>query len=210
MGGELRLGFRSGIRALLCPAGAAFARLTCLRSPRGSGGLVCRKSGKPAQGFKSRAVLAVAVGFVPEAVTAVPAPGQVDEYVVDDVGRLLAGTELVQLEAVVFRPEIGGDGPARSPYGPGGSRWCPSPRSRLAADAASELTAEHRPGARQGRCGHFSLVPLSLVWCEDWAGSGDLPPWLGRQGRANSAARAPAAARGNSGAWRPMSGGTPR
>jgi len=45
------------------------------------------------------------MGLVPDTVTAVPAPGQVDEDVVDDVSRLLAGTELVQFEAAVFRAE---------------------------------------------------------------------------------------------------------
>jgi hypothetical protein len=70
------------------------------------------ESARPAQGFESGAVLAVAVGFVSKAATVVPAPGQIDENVVDDSGRLLAGTELVQFEAAVFRPEIGGDGPA--------------------------------------------------------------------------------------------------
>jgi len=52
------------------------------------------------------------MGLVPETVTAVPAPGQVDEDVVDNAGRLMAGAELVQLEAMVFRTKIGGDGPA--------------------------------------------------------------------------------------------------
>jgi hypothetical protein len=47
-----------------------------------------------------------------QALTAVPAPVHVDQDVVDDIGRLLAATKLMQLKAVVFWPEIGGDGPA--------------------------------------------------------------------------------------------------
>jgi hypothetical protein len=61
---------------------------------------------RPTEGCEARAVLAMAVGIVLDAVAAVPATVQIDEDVVDDPGRFAVAVELVQFEAVVFRPEV--------------------------------------------------------------------------------------------------------